>query len=200
MNDDFMKIVEHVQKTGKAPENPTTYIENNTISTTTTALNLDTLLGKKWQPSPYKCPHCGSTNTEYDTTMILTSNPPQSQCRCKDCGQGFFSGQCEMSTSDDYWKHDQSTLNTPKIEDPLPGQQWSDPFKLAPPTKSNYGWICPKCGKVNAPHRNFCDCSSGGYYPNIVYCGGSGNNPNPAPTMTVSSNTNKGEINNETTI
>jgi hypothetical protein len=231
MNDDFMKIVEHVQKTGKAPENPSAYIESigesnrmqdknievikqiqktgkapkegmssnvldmlndsrqttaNTISsTTTTALNLDTLLGKKWQPSPYKCPHCGSTNTEYDTTMILTSNPPQSQCRCKNCGQGFFSGQCEMSTSDDYWKHDQSTLNTPKIEDPLPGQQWSDPFKLAPPTKSNYGWICPKCGKVNAPHRDFCDCS-GGLNPNIVYCNGTGNNPNTANTVTTS--------------
>ena len=28
MSDDFMKIVEHVQKTGKGPENPTAYIEN----------------------------------------------------------------------------------------------------------------------------------------------------------------------------
>lgn len=165
MSDDFMKIVEHVQKTGKAPNegmssnvldmlNDSRQTTANTISsTTTTALNLDTLLGKKWQPSPYKCPHCGSANTEYDTTMILTSNPPQSRCRCKDCGQSFFSGKAEMSTSDDYWKHDQSILNTPKIEDPIPG---SDPYRLSPPSKSNYGWVCPKCGRCYAPHIVSC--------------------------------------------
>lgn len=173
MSDKNIEIIKQIQKTGKAPKegmssnvldmlNDSRQTTENTISsTTTTALNLDTLLGKQWQPSPYKCPHCGSTNTEYDTTMILTSNPPQSQCRCKDCGQGFFSGQCEMSTSDDYWKHDQSTLNTPKIEDLLPGQQWPDPFKLATPTKSNYGWICPKCGRALAPHMDSCPYCSG---------------------------------------
>ena len=48
-----------------------------------------------------------------------------------------------------------------------------------------YGWICPKCGKVNAPHRDFCDCS-GGLNQNIVYCNGTGNNPNPAPTVPTS--------------
>ena len=25
--------------------------------------------------------------------------------------------------------------------------------------KKNYGWICPKCGRVHAPHINTCPCS-----------------------------------------
>jgi len=37
----------------------------------------------------------------------------------------------------------------------------------------NTGWICPRCGKVNAPHVAQCDCVGGGkslpcpqpYYP-----------------------------------
>jgi len=32
---------------------------------------------------------------------------------------------------------------------------------------SNYGWICTRCNKSNAPHVNSCDCSPvyGGAYP-----------------------------------
>ena len=25
--------------------------------------------------------------------------------------------------------------------------------------KKNYGWICPECGRVNAPHIDTCPCS-----------------------------------------
>lgn len=25
--------------------------------------------------------------------------------------------------------------------------------------KKNYGWICPKCGRVNAPHIDACPCA-----------------------------------------
>ena len=128
----------------------------------------------KWTKSNYKCPYCKSTNTEYDSTIILTSNPPQSRCRCKDCGKDFFSGQCKSDWSNndalnDFWKQDQSILNIPKIGDPTPGESpyWTpftpDPFKLNPPYKqNNYGWICPKCGRVLAPHLDSCKfCGSG---------------------------------------
>lgn len=120
-----------------------------------------------WELLNQSCPKCGSKNTEYNSGMVLTSYPPQYNCRCKDCGEHFFSGQCSSHLThedplDDMWKHDQSILNTPKIADPLPGQQWSDPFRLSPPSTGNsYGWICPKCGRVIAPHMDYCKfCSS----------------------------------------
>lgn len=37
-----------------------------------------------------------------------------------------------------------------------------------------YGWVCPKCGKVNAPWKDSCDC-----YLNIPYT--PPNAPNPMP-------------------
>lgn len=30
----------------------------------------------------------------------------------------------------------------------------------------SYGWICPKCGRVNAPWKSTCDCSKGIATPN----------------------------------
>ena len=141
----------------------------------------------RWQPYLGACPHCGSANIEADYSMVLTSMPPQYNCRCKDCKGTFFTGQI---------KQENQTVN-PAF--PLgPQTPFNPPYTPTQPENpnydygyGNYGWICPKCGKVNAPHRDFCDCSGGGYYPNIVYCGGSGNNPNPAPTITVSNNTVK---------
>lgn len=31
----------------------------------------------------------------------------------------------------------------------------------------NHGWVCPKCGKVNAPWKESCDCVQ--VSPNIIY-------------------------------
>jgi len=28
-----------------------------------------------------------------------------------------------------------------------------------PGTFGNYGWICPRCGKVHSPYSTVCDCS-----------------------------------------
>ena len=28
-----------------------------------------------------------------------------------------------------------------------------------------YGWVCPRCNKVNAPWKSTCDCSGGYYHP-----------------------------------
>lgn len=148
---------------------------------------------KEWErwTGSNKCPMCGGDDIEYNTQIVLTSYPPQSQLRCKSCGHYFSSGvRTDLIDHDalsKVWEHDQSILGIPKVGDWPPSPQPGD----WPPSTLNYGWICPKCGKVNAPHRDFCDCSGGGSYPNIVYCGGTGNTPNPAPTITVSSNTEK---------
>ena len=37
----------------------------------------------------------------------------------------------------------------------------------------NIGWICPRCGKVNAPDVKQCDCDNGHYehtFVPIPYC------------------------------
>lgn len=132
------------------------------------------MLDEKWKKSNFICPYCFSKNTYYDSSMMLASNPPQYKCDCKDCGKQFFSSQCKSdwsndSSLNDFWKQDQSILNTPKIEDPTPGESpyWTpltpDPFKLNPPYKqNNYGWICPKCGRVLAPHLDSCKFCGGG--------------------------------------
>lgn len=155
----------------------------------------------KWErwPGSNRCPNCGGAEIEYNTQIILTSYPPQSQLRCKSCGHIFSSGI--ESNHDMQWHHDQSILSTPYIGDPPQGTMpqigdWpfgpsipeppSYPDIYIPDKDSKVGWICPKCGKVNAPHRDFCDCSGGGYYPNIVYCNGTVNNPNSTPTTATS--------------
>ena len=166
-----------------------------------------------------KCPMCESDDIEYNTMIVLASNPPQSQLRCKSCGHYFSSGikkdLIDTDALNKVYEEVKKSFNIPEIRDPLPGEApYIGDWPLSPtitdpmpgtdnwipynptPNENNkattmYGWICPKCGKVNAPHRNFCDCSGGGYYPNIVYCGGSTGNPNPAPTITVSNNTTK---------
>ena len=154
---------------------------------------------ERWTGSE-RCPKCGSEIINVNTQIILTSNPPQHQLCCGSCGHYFSSGFTAEWTDNDalnkLWEHAQSILGIPKVGDwppsPQPGDWPPSPTPCDPPSTLNYGWICPKCGKVNAPHRDFCDCSGGGYYPNIVYCGGTSvGNPNPAPTITVSSNTKK---------
>ena len=136
-----------------------------------------------WEQSKtYICPYCGSDDVVYDSSKVLTSNPPQYQCKCNNCKKDFYSGQCKNITwnsnlSNDF-KHDQSILNIPRVGDPTPGESpyWipftPDPFKLNPPYKqNNYGWICPKCGRVMAPHMDsckFCDGNTLAVTPNTL--------------------------------
>lgn len=41
----------------------------------------------------------------------------------------------------------------------------SDSFSTSTPI-TQYGWVCPKCGRVNAPWKGTCDCSKGVATPN----------------------------------
>jgi len=123
------------------------------------------VIDNQWEQSKtYKCPYCGSEDVIYDASKVLTSNPPQYQCKCNTCKKEFYSGQCKnVNLYGNWFEHDQSILNIPKVGDPTPGESpyWvpftPDPFKLNPPYKqNNYGWICPKCGRVMAPFVDSC--------------------------------------------
>ena len=77
-----------------------------------------------WEQSKiYKCPYCGSDDVMYDSSKVLTSNPPQYQCKCNTCKKEFYSGQCKnVNLYGNWFEHDQSILNIPKVGDPTPGE------------------------------------------------------------------------------
>lgn len=126
---------------------------------------------ERWTGSN-KCPNCGSGEIEYNTLVVLTSNPPQSQLRCKSCGHYFSSGFKSECTDNDalnkLWQHTQSILEIPQVGDwpvaPMP----CDPLPNYP-SNMNYGWICPKCGSVLAPHVSSCPHCSPATTINITY-------------------------------
>ena len=130
-----------------------------------------------------KCPNCGGDKIEYNTQLVLTSYPPQSQLRCKDCGHHFSSGFSAEWTNKDpinkLWEHDQSILGTPKVGDWPPSPQVGDwpptptpqdpPYVPNAPNTNNYGWICPKCGRSLAPHVDSCPFCNKGTFIDITY-------------------------------
>ena len=127
------------------------------------------------------CPRCCSDEIEYNTQLILTSNPPKAQLRCKNCDFYFTSSfEAEWTNKDvldDMWKQDQSILNIPKVGDwppsPQPGDWPPSPTPCDPlpsyPGSMNYGWVCPKCGAVLAPHVSSCPHCSPATTINITY-------------------------------
>ena len=116
-----------------------------------------------------KCPHCGGTDIEYNTRVVLTTHPAQSQLRCKKCGHIFSSGFAAESTGADTSHNTTHGTLTPMVRTVSGGtiHRRSTPFipnESVPPYDGimpsqhayNYGWVCPKCGRCFAPHVDNC--------------------------------------------
>ena len=133
---------------------------------------------ERWTGSN-RCPNCGGDEIEYNTIMVLTSNPPQSRLRCKRCGHHFNSGTTprpvrqddfvDRTYLDELFKHDQSILGIPQVGDWPPCDPPSYPDIYLPDKNSRVGWICPKCGRCLAPHVNSCPHCSEPTTINITY-------------------------------
>ena len=96
------------------------------------------------------CPKCGGHRVVMDVSCVLTTYPPQYRYECLDC------------------EHTWTGFETTKIG---PITSWPDLEPSPSVEPLNYGWICPKCGRVYSPSTNQCFHCGGGFSPNIIYCG-----------------------------
>lgn len=57
------------------------------------------------------------------------------------------------------------TTTTDKVQvgESTTGTSTSTTYRSTPPTE--YGWACPRCGRINAPWKSQCDCLGGNWYP-----------------------------------
>lgn len=68
--------------------------------------------------------------------------------KCNICGADT------MSFSDGTYRCPKGHINTPTYESPNCDMPFPQSFGV------RYGWVCPRCGKVNSPYVNSCDCNS----------------------------------------
>ena len=111
-------------------------------------MNIEKELNYRRSGTP--CPKCGSCRTTLDVSCVLTSYPSQYRYECMDCNHiwtGFGEAKIGPITS------------------------WPDLEQGVSVEPLNYGWICPKCGRVYSPSTSQCFHCGGGLSPNVVYCG-----------------------------
>ena len=88
-------------------------------------------------PSNEKCPKCGSTDTAYDVSVVLASNPSKYCFKCNNCHHNWT----------DIFNSNLDTIT------PQP--------KLIETKDGTYGWICPVCGAGIAPYQDHCPLCAG---------------------------------------
>ena len=100
-----------------------------------------------WVEGGKPCPKCGSFHTQKNIILCLTTYPCQYHFRCVTCSH----------TWTDYESFESGPAHPPQPEDINPLRE--------------YGWICPKCGRVYSPSTSQCFHCGGGFSPNFIYCG-----------------------------
>ena len=129
---------------------------------------------------PIRCPNCGEI-VQVDTSMILTSYPPQYKWECPKCGRTgtvnskdiiTFENQTQIATSGYIQKIDEADLGVGvTTTNATDGSNTINPTPVTKSTVTNpkstacdipapqfiqQGWQCPKCGAILAPHQYYC--------------------------------------------
>lgn len=60
-----------------------------------------------------------------------------------------------------------NTTTTDKVQvgESTTGTSTSTTYTVNSKPPIEYGWACPRCGRVNAPWKSQCDCAGNYYYP-----------------------------------
>ena len=58
------------------------------------------------------------------------------------------------------------TTDKVQVGDSTTGTSTSTTYTVNSKPPIEYGWACPRCGRINAPWKSQCDCAGNYYYPN----------------------------------
>ena len=156
-----MNVEKELKKTKFDPLSPTKEEVNCATGIALNALEY-------WVEGGKPCPKCGSFHTQKNVVMCLTTYPCQYHFRCMNCSH----------TWTDHEYYDGGLSYQPQPENPN-----LNPYR-------EYGWICPKCGRVYSPSTSQCLFCGGTYAPNIVYCGPNNGTKDILDTITISNTAN----------
>ena len=137
-----------------------------TISEADCATGIASNAIEHWVEGGKPCPKCGSFHVQKNIAMCLTTYPCQYHFRCVTCSH----------TWTDHEFYEGGLTYQPQSESPNPLRE--------------YGWICPKCGRVYSPTTSQCLFCGGTYSPNIVYCGPNNGTKDILDTITISNTAN----------
>lgn len=56
-----------------------------------------------------------------------------------------------------------NTTDKVQVGESTTGTSTSTTYKSSPPSME-YGWACPRCGRINAPWKSQCDCAGNNYW------------------------------------
>lgn len=61
------------------------------------------------------------------------------------------------------------TTDKVQVGESTTGTSTSTTYTINSKTPTEYGWVCPRCNRVNAPWKSQCDCSGNNWYPTWYY-------------------------------